>query len=140
MVYKKYGDTVVLRLEVGDEITSSVQKVAEDLGVLSASVSGIGATDDFTVGVFDMGKRDYERFSYKGNHEINTLIGNITQKDGKPYVHLHLTATGKEGKVVGGHLLSGVISLTAEIFIHVFDARLIRERDEKLCINLIDVK
>ena len=135
MEYKRYGGVIALRLDKGDDITESVYTVAEKEGVKAAKVSGIGATDDFTVGVFDIAKKEYEKFVFSGNHEINALDGNITEKDGKPYIHLHLTATGKGGKVVGGHLIKGVISLTGEIIITVTDGKITREYDETLGIN-----
>lgn len=135
MEYKRYGGVIALRLDKGDDITESVYTVAEKEGVKAAKVSGIGATDDFTVGVFDIAKKEYEKFDFSGNHEINALDGNITEKDGKPYIHLHLTATGKGGKVVGGHLIKGVISLTGEIIITVTDGKITREYDETLGIN-----
>ncbi|MEG9430188.1 MAG: DUF296 domain-containing protein [Christensenellaceae bacterium] len=135
MEYKRYGGVIALRLDKGDDITESVYKVAEKEGVKAAKVSGIGATDDFTVGVFDIAKKEYEKFVFNGNHEINALDGNITEKDGKPYIHLHITATGKGGKVVGGHLIKGVISLTGEIIITVSDGKVSRAFDETLGIN-----
>ena len=135
MEYKRYGGVIALRLDKGDDITESVYTVAEKEGVKAAKVSGIGATDDFTVGVFDIAKKEYEKFVFRGNHEINALDGNITEKDGKPYIHLHITATGKGGKVVGGHLIKGVISLTGEIIITVTDGKITREYDETLGIN-----
>jgi len=135
MEYKRYGGVIALRLDKGDDITESVYTVAEKEGVKAAKVSGIGATDDFTVGVFDIAKKEYEKFVFSGNHEINALDGNITEKDGKPYIHLHITATGKGGKVVGGHLIKGVISLTGEIIITVTDGKITREYDETLGIN-----
>lgn len=135
MEYKRYGGVIALRLDKGDDITESVYKVAEKEGVKAAKVSGIGATDDFTVGVFDIAKKEYEKFVFSGNHEINALDGNITEKDGKPYIHLHITATGKGGKVVGGHLIKGVISLTGEIIITVTGGKITREYDGTLGIN-----
>ena len=135
MEYKRYKNFIAVRLDKGDEITASVYKVAEIEGVKCAKVSGIGATDDFTVGVFDITKKEYEKFDFCTNHEINALTGNITEKDGKPYIHLHITATGKNCKVVGGHLIKGVISLTGEIVITVVDGDITREFDEDLGIN-----
>ena len=135
MEYKRYHNIIALRLDKGDDIMGSVYAVAEKEGVKAASVSGIGATDNFTVGVFEMAKKEYEKYDYSGNHEINALTGNITEKDGKPYIHLHITATGKGGKVVGGHLVKGVISLTGEIVITIFDGDIKREFDNVLGIN-----
>lgn len=135
MEYKRYKNLIALRLDKGDDITESVFKVAKAEGVKAASVSGIGATDNFTVGVFDIAKKEYEKFDFSGNHEINSLTGNITEKDGAPYIHLHITATGDGCKVVGGHLIKGVISLTGEIVITVFDGKVSREFDKTLGIN-----
>lgn len=135
MEYKRYKSHIALRMDKGDDITESIYSVAEKEGVKLANVSGIGATDNFTVGVFDMAKKEYEKFDFCGNHEINSLTGNITEKDGKPYIHLHITATGKDGKVVGGHLIKGVISLTGEIIITVIDGSITREFNAELGIN-----
>ena len=135
MEYKKYQNFIALRLDKGDDIAESINKVATIERVKTAKVSGIGATDKFTVGVFDMSKKEYEKFEFCGNHEINALDGNITEKDGKPYIHLHITATGSGGKVVGGHLIKGVISLTGEIIITVIGGDIMREFDENLGIN-----
>ena len=135
MEYKRYQNVIALRLDKGDDITESVYKVAEIENIRFAKVSGIGATDNFTVGVFDIAKKEYEKYDFCSNHEINTLTGNITEKDGKPYIHLHITATGKGCKVVGGHLIKGIISLTGEIIITVFDGKVSREFDETLGIN-----
>lgn len=135
MEYKRFGDKIYLRLDKGDDITESVFKVAKAENVQAAQVSGIGATDEFTVGVFDVAKKKYNEYVFKGNHEINALTGNITEKDGEPYIHLHITATGGGCKIVGGHLIKGVISLTGEIIITVSDGKVSREFDGALGIN-----
>ena len=138
MEYVRKGKRIVLRLDKGDNISESIITVAEKEKIVAGSVVGIGATDDFTVGVFNTEKGTYDEFLYTGTHEITSLTGNITFVIGKPYVHLHITAAGKEGKVVGGHLIKGVISLTAEIFIDIFPKTVKRKRDENLKINLLE--
>ena len=136
MEYKRFGDKIVLRLDKGDEITESVISVAQKEGVSLAEISGIGATDDFTVGVFDMAKSVYDIFSYNDNHEITSLTGNITEMNGKTYQHIHITCAGKNG-LVGGHLLRAKISLTAEIFINILSGKIDRKKDENLKINTL---
>ena len=137
MEIKTFGNVVAVRLDKGDEILESLLKVAKEEKIALASVSGIGATDNFEVGVFDLKKQDYIRTHYAGNHEINSLAGNLTTKNGEPYVHLHLTAAGPGGELVGGHLLRAAISLTAEIFLQKIDGSVDREFDETLKINRI---
>ena len=137
MEYRAFEDMIVVRLDRGDEIAKSLIEVAKREKVTLASVTGIGATDDFEVGVFDLKRADYEHFRFGGNHEIVSLVGNVTAKDGNPYLHLHITCAGEGGKIVGGHLFEGKISLTAEIFLHKGAGRAERLRDDTLGINKI---
>ena len=137
MDYKNFGSTIAVRLDKGDEIVKSLLTVAEKEKCAFASVSGIGAADDFEVGIFDLDKGTYNRIRYTGNHEINALAGSLTTKDGEPYLHVHITCTGGGGKVVGGHLFSGVISLTGEIFLQVVNGSVDRKFDPSVGINKI---
>ena len=137
MEYKSFEDTILVRLDKGDEIVKSLLEVAKKEGLTLASVSGIGATDDFEVGVFDLDRSDYDHFRFGGNHEIVALVGNLTTKEGAPYLHLHITCAGKGGKIVGGHLFEAKISLTAEIFLHKASGKAERLRDDALGINKI---
>ncbi len=137
MEYRVFEDTILVRLDKGDEIVKSLLAVAEKEGVTIASVLGIGATDDFEVGVFDLDRSDYDHFRFGGDHEIVSLVGNLTTKDGAPYVHLHITCAGEGGKIVGGHLFEAKISLTAEIFLQKGMGTADRLRDKALGINKI---
>ena len=137
MEYNVFQDMIVVRLDKGDELTASLLAVAKKENLTLASVSGIGATDDFEVGVFDLARSDYEHVRFVGNHEISALAGNLTTKDGAPYLHLHITCAGDGGKIVGGHLFKANISLTAEIFLQKTNGNAERRRDDNLGINKI---
>lgn len=137
MEYKAYENTLVVRLDKGDEIVKSLSEIAKIEKLTLAQITGIGATDDFTVGVFDLTEGDYERIHYTGNNEINSIMGNFTTKDGNPYIHLHITCTGAGGKVVGGHLFEANVSLTAEIFIQKINGSAERSFDKTAGINKI---
>jgi len=140
MEYRVFEDVILLRLDKGEEIAKSLIEVVKKEGVALASVSGIGATDDFEIGVFDLERSDYDHFRFCGNHEIVFLVGNVTTKEGAPYVHLHITCAGEGGKIVGGHLFEGKISLTAEIFLDIVTGKADRLRDDTLGINKIRFK
>ena len=137
MEYKRFGNTLAVRLDKGDEIIESLLAAAKQENIRAGFFTGIGATDDCTVGVFDTKQKIYQQFSFTENHEINTLAGNFSTMNGEPYLHAHITCTGPAGQVVGGHLLRGVISLTAEIFITIVDADLLRRKDAEIGINKI---
>ena len=135
MEYRRIGETIVARLDCKDEISASVLEIAEKENVSLASISGIGAADNITVGVFNEDTKTYTEYNYTGTYEITSPAGNITTKDGKPYSHIHITLAGDGGKIVGGHLLRGDISLTCELFITVLDAKVERKADNRLGIN-----
>lgn len=137
MEYKRFENTIFARLDPGEEITASLLKLAKAENIGCASVSGIGAADDIKVGVFDLEAKKYAEFAFTGNHEITDLCGSLTTLNGEPYQHLHITLAATDGTVRGGHLLSGVISLTGEIIITILPGTLERKKNEALGINTI---
>ena len=137
MKYQRFGSTVVVRIDRGEEVLEQLKTVCEKENVLLGSVSAIGATDDFTVGVFDTDTKVYKENVYTGAHEIVSLLGNVTAMNGKHYAHLHMCAANEAGNAVGGHLNRAVISATCELFISVIDGAVDRFRDEEAGLNLL---
>jgi len=138
MDYRRYGDVIVLRLNPGEEICEALSALAAQADIALAEISGIGATKDFTVGIFDTEARQYEAVHFEGDHEITALVGTLTTRDGLPYPHVHLTACGAEGRAVGGHLLRAVVSVTAEIVLRVIPGRIERKYDAARGFNAMD--
>ena len=137
MEYRRFGDTVLLRIDRGEEIVDKVREVAEKEHIRLAEISALGATDDFTVGVYDVESRHYDQKRFTGPHEIVSLTGTITEKDGAFYQHLHMSAGNKDCAVVGGHLNRAVVSATCEMVIRVIDGAVDRRPDPATGINLI---
>ena len=135
MEYVIKNDKAIIRLDKGDEIGASLLKFAENENVGCGSISGIGATDDLWIGVYDLDQKQYVKRELKGNREILSLCGNFSKMNDKPYLHLHITTQGKEDYAIGGHLLKCVISMTSEIFVDIYDVNLTRELDPSVGIN-----
>ena len=49
--------------------------------------------------------------------EAVSLVGNISVRDGSPYVHIHVVVSFADGSTRGGHLIDAHISPIAEIVI-----------------------
>ncbi|MBQ7307487.1 MAG: DNA-binding protein [Clostridia bacterium] len=138
MEYKKLDNHIIVRLDPNDEICKSLLLVCEKENILLGTITGLGAVNKFTVGVFDITKKQYFANNFEGTFEIVSLIGNITQKDNKPYLHIHFSAGNEKGQVYGGHLNNAVISATAEIFINIISSQTIsRTFDNNIGLNLL---
>lgn len=136
MEYKKAGGVIVARLEVGEEIVACVARLAEREGITFAEVSGIGAVCEFAVSVYDVAAKRYYDNSFAEPMELTSLLGTVTRMDGKPYVHLHATAGGGDGRVHGGHLKRAVIGATCELVVRAETFAVGRRRDEATGLNV----
>ena len=136
MEYKRFGDTYLVRLEKGEEILTSLTRLAEKEDIHLASVSGLGAINSFTAGVFFPEEKVYRKNDFHGNFEITSLTGTITQMDGKPYLHLHLSAGNEYGKVMGGHLNGARVSATCEVVVRVINGEVGRQFSNEIGLNL----
>ena len=137
MDYRRFNDTIVLRVDRGEEIIEKVREVAEKEHIRLAEISALGATDDFTVGVYDVDAKRYDSKTFTGPHEIVSLTGTITEKDGAFYQHLHMSAGNITCAVVGGHLNRAVVSVTCEMVIRVIPGAADRSPDPETGINLL---
>ena len=136
MEHKRYGNTVIVRMDPGEEILEQIALAAKEENVRLGSVSAIGAVNDFTVGLYDVAEKKYFPNRVTGAYEIVSLLGNITRMNGEPYIHLHMAAADGTGRTVGGHLNRAVISVTCEMFITEIEGTVDREKDEKTGINV----
>lgn len=136
MEYRKFGNTVMARADRGEEILESVKRIALAENIKLASVSALGAVDDFTVGVYNVEEKKYYSNNFTGNFEIVSLTGTINTMNGEFYAHLHMSAGNDRGEVFGGHLNKATVSATCEMVITLINGRVDREYDEITGLNL----
>ena len=136
MEYRRFGNTVVARIDRGEEILAAVREIAGAEHIQLASVSALGATNDFTVGVYNVDEKQYHANDFKGNFEIVSLTGTVNTMDGEFYTHLHMSAGDEKGQVFGGHLNRAVVSAVCEMVITVIDGVVDRRFSEEIGLNL----
>ena len=136
MEYKRFKDTILLRIDRGEEICEQLRQMAEKERIRLAEVSALGAVSDFTVGVFRTGEKKYYANQFTGDHEIVSLTGTISTMNGEYYAHLHMSAGNEKGQVFGGHLNRAIVSATCEMVVRVIDGQVERAYNEKVGLNL----
>lgn len=99
-------------------------------------MQALGATNSFTVGVYDVAEKQYHANTFSGSFEIVSLTGTINTMNGEFYTHLHMSAGNDKGEVFGGHLNRAVVSATCEMVVDVLDGTVDRQYDPVTGLNL----
>ena len=136
MEYRRFDNTIIARIDKGEEILAKVKELALKENIKLASVTALGAICDFTVGVFDTVEKKYISNSFQGPFEIVSLTGTINTMNGEFYTHLHMSAGDSKGQVFGGHLNRAVVSATCEMVVTEIDGKVDRYYDEDVGLNL----
>ena len=74
MEYRRFGSDIVARMDKG-EGRAQIKEIALKESIKSASVTALGATNDFTVGVYKIDEKKYYANTFQGSFEIVSLTG-----------------------------------------------------------------
>lgn len=136
MEYKRFDNTIVVRIDKGEEILDKIKEIALKENIKLANINALGATNEFVVGVFNIDEKKYYSNEFKGNFEIVSLTGTINTMNDEFYTHIHMSAGNDKGEVFGGHLNKAIVSATCEMIINIIDGKVDRVFDEKTGLNL----
>ena len=136
MEYKRFNNTIVARIDRGEEILEKIKELALKENIKLANINALGAVNDFTVGVFKVEEKKYYANTFKGNYEIVSLTGTINTMNDEFYTHIHMSAGNDKGEVFGGHLNRAIVSATCEMIINIMDGRVDRYFDAQVGLNL----
>ena len=100
MEYKRFGNKIIVRIDKDEEILEQVKKLALKENIRLAAVQALGATNSFTVGVYNVAEKQYYANSFSGSFEIVSLTGTINTMNGEFYTHLHMSAGNEQGRGV----------------------------------------
>lgn len=137
MKYQRFEQTIIVRMDKGEDIVEQVKNVALKEKIKLASISALGAINGFTVGVFKTKEKKYYANEFEGDFEIVSLTGTINTMNDEYYSHMHLSAGNDQGQVFGGHLNKAIVSATCEMVIQIINGEVDRYFDEEVGLNLL---
>lgn len=133
------GDKMILRLNTGEEVVSSIVEFCEQNNITGGWVTGLGTLSLAELSVYNLKDKKYERKTFSGPHELLNLTGNIGLLDDKKVTtHIHITVADNAFVVHGGHLDRAIVGATCEIQLEIFEHPINRSCDEKTGLNLIN--
>lgn len=109
------GRAFVGRLATGSDLVQEIERFCEERGLRAAWVSLVGAVQHAAFAYYDQDARHYVELESDTHHEIAGFVGNVSMRDGSPFLHAHATFADVGGSAVGGHLLPGCRVWVAEV-------------------------
>ena len=137
MQAKKISNGYFLRIDKDEEIISTLISFISSEKVQSGAISGIGALTDVTLGYFDRKEKKYLKKLFNDSYELLALNGNISYVNDEPIVHAHCVLGKADYQLIGGHLFSGTVAVTGEIYIQTFTEKFNRQLNNEFSLNLL---
>lgn len=131
------GNTVLVVLEIGEDINAALETLAAQYNNRFATISGIGACDYVELNFYDVHNKKYDMKVLDEDVELISLMGNLTLKEGKPFAHIHGTFGDSNYQTWSGHVSKAIVSVTAEITVVFSDLSISREMNDDVGIYLI---
>jgi predicted DNA-binding protein with PD1-like motif len=138
MLSKQYEIEKVImgRLSYNADLLEEITDFCNTNNIKAGWITLIGAVKNVKLGFYDQKKHQYvyldQDDSYKNvsetknlekmeskPFEISSCTGNISIKDGKSFLHMHIVVSDREGRCFGGHLMPGTKVFAGEFMIHV---------------------
>ncbi|MEJ5292032.1 MAG: PPC domain-containing DNA-binding protein [Candidatus Methanosuratincola sp.] len=117
---------LLIRLDEGEEIISSLKTVARDEKLQSAVIlSFVGALKNANIIV----RKGVEKEISLHAEVLGT--GNISLLEGEPFIHLHVALGNDDGTWVG-HLLKGTVDIFCEVILQAMPLEVFRRYDTDL--------
>ena len=128
------------KLRHGSDLLEELGLFCLKQGIQLGRVEAIGAVQNARLGYYDQQTRQYQFLVLNEEFEITKLNGNVSLKDGKPFVHAHVTIADESGKCYGGHLAPGTMVYACEFIMEAFEGPIFeRVSDEKTGLPLWNI-
>ena len=119
MDYRKYGETLYVRMDRGDEIIGGILDICKKEQIRSAVFQGIGGCGEAQIQTYLPETKSFETQTIRGMLELVSLNGNVVSDDSNElYHHTHALFSYKNGDqhcIAAGHMKSVSVLYAAEI-------------------------
>ena len=133
------GRVFIVRVEHDAELMSFIANLARKHHITSATFAAIGALKLAKLGFYNQLTHEYMEDLLVTPQEVASCTGNVSFKDGTPFVHAHAVLSDQNGSTRGGHLIEGKV-FAAEV--HLFELlgeKVERKKDDVTGLSLWDI-
>lgn len=125
---------IIGRLEKGDTLPEALLNLCREENIHAGDIRALGAVTDISVTEYDVQAGVYRDPIHRKNaSEILYLYGNVSEKDGELFAHLHISASymkDGESHLIAGHMTSATVFACEFVIVAFDDVTLVRNPDE----------
>ena len=134
------GRVIVSKIQPDEDLFEAIKELIKKHNIKSGLLNVIGALKQFTIGYFNIEKKQYNFKTFNEDIELISCMGNISFKDNEPIIHLHVSVGKDDYTIIGGHLgQPSVVSITAEVYIYEINDKINRANDPQFNLSLLDL-
>lgn len=129
---QKINKLIWPEIKHGDDLHGVLSDYCLKSNVKAGLIFAVGALKNAKLSFYDQAKKVFLPENIDKPLEILSCLGNISLKNGKPFVHAHLTVSDKTGRVYGGHLEKGSVVFACECAILKTSGQFLNRKFNKL--------
>ena len=129
----------MLRVEHDSDLIGFVTEFAKKNSIALGSFTAIGALKSAKLGFYEQQKHEYLETELRVPLEIASCLGNVSLKDGEPFVHAHAVLADQSENVRAGHLLGGRVFAAEVHLTELLGEAVVRKPDAVTGLSLWDL-
>ena len=130
MQYNCIDNDYFIYIEKNEKVMDFLTQFCVDQKITNAKISGIGAVNNSEIGAYDTISKKYIRKLFTEVWELVNFEGNVTLKDGAPFIHAHVVLSDHNMQTIGGHLFETTVAAVGEFFLRKFDGVAFRKLND----------
>ncbi|HEX7172256.1 MAG TPA: DUF296 domain-containing protein [Candidatus Limnocylindria bacterium] len=128
----KAGRAFVGRIDTGSDLVEEIERFCAEQSIVAAQVTVVGAMRRIRYAFYEQAEKRYRELESDTHRELTSFVGNVSLRDGSPFLHAHASFADADGGTIGGHILRGCELFVGEVMIRELgDVSLVRLHDEE---------
>lgn len=135
---KKVDTIYIVSVKDRSSIVETLTDFVKSQKIQSGEITGIGAVSEATLRFFVPSTKNYVDKTFNEQMEASNISGNVSEIDGQPLLHLHITLGRQDYTALAGHLLDAKIRGAGEFIFYPLDTKMVKVKDGEVGINFYD--
>lgn len=135
---RKVDQIYIVSVKDGSGIVDALTDFVKSQNIQAGEITGIGAVSEATLRFFRPSDKNYDDKTFNEQMEMTNISGNVSEIEGKPVLHLHITLGREDYTALAGHLLDAKIRGAGEFIFYPLNTRVVKVKNEEVGINFYD--